>query len=201
MIQDINNEYKLNLYYDGSINRNLLPIVPELNIEQFHKLKQLSNKKIIFYYNFMPESGQGCPIKNQLEHNEIIIMLSSTHIVIVPHMDNDLCNYIKESKITTIIFADELLNTLVDTTCKNLYYYAQIANESDIAIYHDSGRSFMYLNKIFIDNMNNNLKLHITPGDNYFNALNNNVLVPKNYVKCIRALNKNEIIQQLKINI
>ena len=72
-----------------------------------------------------------------------------------------------------------------------------MAYESDYSIYFDLGRGFMSMNKTFIEDNNSNIRIHITNNEYYYNSLNNNLLVPKNYMNIIKANNYIDIIDNL----
>jgi hypothetical protein len=180
-INEINNIYNLNIVYDNSINLDLFPCISNLEIDSFNNIKNNTNKKIVFYYNYLARSGQSFPIKNEDEHNYIIKYLSTLYIIVVPYKSSTLYEYINQTNCTSILFAEDLINIDEFYTCKNLYYYAQMANDSDIAIYFDNGRSFLYANKNFILN-NNNLKIHFSNTEKFYKNINDERLVPKNYI-------------------
>jgi hypothetical protein len=91
-------------------------------------------------------------------------------------------------KITTGIIVNKIhISEYYDA--KNFYYHAQMAYESDYSIYYDLGRGFMSMNKTFIEENNNNIRLHISNNELFYNALNNNNLVPKNYMQLIKVNN------------
>jgi hypothetical protein len=55
----------------------------------------------------------------------------------------------------------------------------------------------MSMNKTFIQDNNSNIRLHITNNEYFYNSLNNNLLVPKNYMKLIKVNNYIDIINEL----
>lgn len=201
LINDINNLYNLNIIYDNTVNIDLLPNINNLIIESFNNIKNSNNKKILFYYNYLARSGQNFPINNEDEHNSIIKYLALKYIIIIPYKSSSLHTYVKENNIFSIIFAEDLININEYYSCKNLYYYAQMAYESDISIYFDNGRSFLYLNKNFIINNNNNLRLHFSNTRKFYENINDEILVPKNYINYIGVYNYNDIINYFENNL
>ena len=195
LINNINNTFKLNIKYDNSVNINLYPSIKKIYIESFLNIKNNTNKKIVFYYNYLAKSEQPFPIYNNNEHNIVINYLSLKYIVIIPHKNIELENYIIENNINSIIFAENLLNFNEYYSCKNLYYYAQMAYDSDISIYFDSGRSFLYLNSNFILEKNNNLRFYFAIDNNYYNKLNDGNIIKKDYMKFLEVSNYNDIIK------
>lgn len=194
LINNINNMYNLNIIYDNSINLDILPNINKIYIETFLNIKNTINKKIIFYYNYLGKSGQTFIINNEYEHNLVIKYLSLKYMVIIPYKNKELENYIIENNVISIIFAEDLFDKFEDYSCKNLYYYAQMAYDSDISVYFDTGRNFLYINKNFISDNNNNLRLHFSHDTKYYNAINDENIIKKNYVRYINAYNYNDII-------
>ena len=80
----------------------------------------------------------------------------------------------------------------------------KISHYCDISIHFDSGRSFLYLNDEFINDyklgLKRSLKVHFSHSDYYYKALNQNKLVPPNYVMFCFANNYNDIINCLSLN-
>jgi hypothetical protein len=81
---------------------------------------------------------------------------------------------------------------------KNLYHHSQMAYESDYSIYYDLGRGFMCMNKTFIEENNKNVRIHLSNNDYYYKTLNNNILVPDNYLKLVKVKDYNDIIFELQ---
>jgi hypothetical protein len=191
-INDINKDLNFDLKYNHELSLDVYPSVPTLDIKKYREFKNLnSDRKIIFYYNFLPCSGQRFPVNNYQEHNIIIENLSQDNIVVIINKNSFSGNN------KNIYFADDFLENIEHYYGKNLYYYAQMAYESDYSIYFDTGRNFMSMNKTFIQDNNNNIRIHITNNEYFYNSLNNNLLVPKNYMKLIKVNNYIDIINEL----
>ena len=73
-----------------------------------------------------------------------------------------------------------------------------MAYESDYSIYYDLGRGFMCMNKTFIEENNKNVRIHLSNNDYYYKTLNNNILVPDNYLKLVKVKDYNDIIFELQ---
>ena len=193
LTNDINKQLNFSLKYDDNISLEIYPCVPTLNIYKYRDFKQNNkNSKIIFYYNFLPSSGQKFPVKNNDEHNRIISKLAEHNIVVITNKQSYTCN------TTNIYFADDFLDDVEYYDAKNFYYHAQMANESDYSIYFDLGRGFMSMNKTFIEENNSNIRLHISNNEYYFNALNDNMIVPDNYMTLVKVENYFDIIVELQ---
>ena len=139
----------------------------------------------------MPWSGQRFPVNNYEEHNIIIENLAQNNIVVITHKDS----YKNNNK--NVYFANDFLENVEYYDAKNFYYQAQMANESDYSIYCDLGRAFMSMNKTFIEEINSNIRIQITNNEFFYNSLNNNLLVPKNYMNLIKVNNYIDIINKL----
>jgi hypothetical protein len=201
LINDINNLYDLNIKYNNNFEIiNLLPFINKMYIEHFSNIKNSTNKKIVFYYNYLAKSGQSLPINTENEHNLVIKHLSLKYIVIIPYKSIELQDYIKENNVSSIIFGDDLININEFYSCKNLYSYAQMAYDSDISIYFDNGRSFLYINSNFIIEKNNNLRLHFANDRRYYDLLNDEKLVEKDFVKYVEVNNYSDIINYFSEN-
>jgi len=195
-IEKINIDLSFNLKYDDTLSLDVYPCVPTLNIDSFRGFKKsCRDKKVIFYHNWLPSSGQKFPIKNYEEHNQVISFLAEKNIVIIA----DKNSYVGNNE--NVYFADDFVENVEYYDAKNFYYHAQMAYESEYAIYYDSGRNFMYLNKIFIEENNKNTRIHLGNTDYYYEKLNRNSLVPIDYAKFIMVSDAQDIISELKKNI
>ena len=192
-INDINRDLSINLNYDNTISLDVYPSIPTLNIDKYRNFKNSHiNKTIIFYYNFLPSSGQKFPLKNNEEHNKIISVLAHNNIVVL----TSRLSYSGNSN--NIYFADDFLENIEYYDGKNLYYYAQMANESDYSIYFDFGRGFMCMNKTFIEENNKNIRIHLSNNEFYYKELNCNILVPNDYLKLIKVDDYIDVIDTLQ---
>jgi len=205
LLNNIYNLYNIKILFDDNIEQ-VIPIFPKnLNIENFIKFKENnSKKKIIFLRNYFPQSGQQFILNSNSEYIKIIKFLLSNNIVILSEFNNDLLNYKLENNINDLYFVNEYFNLPITETCENLYYMEKISHYCDISIHFDSGRSFLYLNDEFINDyklgLKRSLKVHFSHTDYYYKALNQNKLVPPNYVMFCFANNYNDIINCLSSN-
>jgi FkbM family methyltransferase len=192
-INDINRDLSINLKYDNTVSLDVYPSIPTLNIDKYRIFKKsYINKKIIFYYNFMPYSGQKFPLKNNEEHNKIISVLAENNIVVL----TSKLNY--NGNNNNVYFADDFLENVEYYDAKNFYYYAQMANESDYSIYFDFGRGFMCMNKTFIEENNKNIRIHLSNNEFFYKELNCNILVPNDYLKFIKVDDYYDVIDTLQ---
>jgi hypothetical protein len=183
IIEYINNNYNTN-YNLIPRNFNELIIIPYTNIDNFLEFKK--NKKIIFYYNVYPQSGQPMPVNN---HDIIIEKLADYYqdYFIV------CCNKTNVNKINVINTIDTFDNKHTDdceNVAKNIYY----GLNSDYIIMFDVGVCLYILN--------DNIKkykgkiIHINNNDLYSNIIKS-ILNIDNY-NVFRVNDENEICNNIQ---
>ena len=57
------------------------------------------------------------------------------------------------------------------------------------------------MNKTFIEDNNDNIRIHFSNNEYYYQKLNNNILIPGDYLKLYKVENYNDIINTLSITI
>ena len=75
----------------------------------------------------------------------------------MPHYENELQVYKSENNVTDLYFAPIIFNMVITTSSYDVYFYAKVAHNCDLALYFDTGRNFIYVNQEFIDEYKNNL--------------------------------------------
>lgn len=156
IISNINNKYNLNI--SNINNLYLLPSIPYSNIDSFIKLK--NNNKIIFYYNYYPNS-----IKIDINHDDNINYLANkfkNYIICCADKHNSLY-----PNVVSLYDYGYIKNILCDNISKAVY----CAMYSDIVISFETGACFYHLN----DKFNNIFKgkwFYISNKDFYYNRLN-----------------------------
>ncbi len=158
MINDINKEFNISLKFEN-VNTTLLTL-PYLDIDFFINYRK--NKKIIFYYNNYPQSGQAYP---NINHDNLINYLSDLYddYIIITSLHP---NVHKNNVISLDYF-----NIEYTPCCKNLYYCIYFAMNSDLVFSFDSGSNFLYSN----DKFNETFKgkwYHISINTYYYDTLN-----------------------------
>ena len=179
---------------------------PNLDIQNFLDFKKNnSHKKIVFFNNYYPSSGQTISITGIEDRIRLInFFISKNYIVLLPHYDNELQVYKSENNVTDLYFAPIIFNMVITTSSYDVYFYAKVAHNCDLALYFDTGRNFIYVNQEFIDEYKNNLKrstkIHFSlcNGDGYFKRLTNPLYFPHGYVNYIQAYNCDDIIERLE---
>ena len=114
----------------------------------------------------------------------------------------DLQIYKEQNNVTDLYFAPLIFDMVMNTSCYNVYFYAKVSHNCDVALYFDTGRNFTYVNQEFIDeyknNINRNTKIHFGVSNYYFKGLSNPVYFPDGYVKFIQAHSSYDIIENLE---
>lgn len=178
---------------------------PNLDINKFLNFKKNnSGKKIVFFNNYYPGSGQILSIQNNTADRIRIIdyFIKKNYIVLLPEYEHDLQIYKEQNNVTHLYFAPLIFDMVVNTSAYDVYFYAKVAHNCDLALYFDSGRNFIYVNQEFIDeyknNINRNTKIHFARTDVYFKPISNPVYFPEGYVHFIQASNCDDIIEKLE---
>ena len=154
----LKNEYQLKLID----NCELLPSIPNSNIDKFLSYKK--DKKLIFYYNYEPKSGQNVPYN----HENNIIYLSNKF------SDYIICCSLKSNYKSDNVICLENFDYITDASCENIVKSYYCALNSDIVISFDIGACFYYSNNDF----NNDFKgkwFHLSVIDYYYNKMINNI--------------------------
>ena len=178
---------------------------PNLDITLFLNFKKNnSDKKIVFFNNYYPCSTQKISITGIEDRIRLIdYFIKKNYIVLLPHYDNELQVYKQENNVTDLYFAPIIFNMVITTSSYDVYFYAKVAHNCDLALYFDTGRNFIYVNQEFIDEYKNNLKrstkIHFSlcNGDGYFKRLTNPLYFPEGYVNYIHAPDCDVIIEKL----
>jgi hypothetical protein len=142
IIKIINNQLNLNLNLINNIN--LLPTIPNTNIDKFLNFKLNHNNKIIFYYNYY---GNACQ-KFNINHDDNIIKLSNKY------PDYFICCALKPNVSNYNIISIEIFNYIKEPSCENISKAYYCAVNSDIVYSFDTGACFFHLN----NNFNNTFK-------------------------------------------
>ena len=193
---------KINYNHDLSLAIPFFP--PNLDISLFLNFKKKnSDKKIVFFNNYYPMSEQKISIAG-IEDRICLIdfFIKKNYIVLLSEYEHKLDVYKVENNLTDLYFAPIIFNMVMNTSCYNIYFYAKVAHNCDIALYFDTGKNFTYINQEFIDeyknNINRNTKIHFGVSNYYFKGLSNPVYFPDGYVKFIQAHSSYDIIENLE---
>ena len=172
MINYINATHKFNINFDDYSEDTYLPRLPDTDISDFLRWKENrgNNNKLIFYYNYLPQSGQG--IFTQ-DHSTFIINLATNMpecTFIVPKFCPEIKNYTLTHN--NVIICQEHFNYKEDITCENLVKNQKILEECDYSIHFDIGACFYYVCES--SKGANNIVLYLTKTNYYYNNLQSN---------------------------
>ena len=123
-----------------------LPSLPKANIDKFLIWKESNKSQLIFYYNFLPKSGQCMPVAN---HDDTIINIAmkySSLCVIVAKSSTDLISRLRDCNITNVKFCDTEFDCVETIRCENLCQLSEIAGHCDVSIHMEIGACFYYCN-------------------------------------------------------
>ena len=203
ILNDILNEHNIIIHFNDT---NIFPVIPCIDMTEFNNFQNKNqNYNFLFYYNYLPNSGQKIPIETATEHDTVILEIAKnkTYMILVPSISSNMQEIIDKNLITNIIDCTKVFNLIQDITCYNVYYLAYIANKCNISIHFDVGVCFTYINKDFIQNFvsstNMNQKcvhLGITP---YFykNLIIDNPSIPDNYVIFYESHTYHDVIDNI----
>jgi len=184
LINYVNNNYYTN-YNLIPNNYKELPVVPYTNIGNYLEFIKNKNKKIIFYYNVYPCSGQSFPINNHEIIIENLANIYNDYLIIC-------CNKTNVNK-TNVINTEDTFNNKHLENCENVarnFYYAL---NSDYIITVDVGVCLYILN----DNIKNYKgKIIQINNDNRFYNRVMEVLNINNYINCY-INNQDELLHKL----
>ena len=146
-IHEINMKYSLNIQFNCDNDKQLIPILPYINIDKTeHYLKSL-NKKLIFFYNLTSSCGIETEYAVNINDNVIEKLLSE--------MNNDTILLIaKKTHIQSdkIIYIDSDLNNPLSNDGENLLVNEKISRLCDKIYFKINGGSLFILNSININN-------------------------------------------------
>jgi hypothetical protein len=201
MLEYIHFNHQIKINFDD-FSEDILPVIPDTDISQFitwnnTRTDNYVNKKLVFCYNYLPQSGQNVPF----DHDRLVINVANSfpnYIFIIPKFSEIMCNYInnKGRDSSNIISCEEKFNCIEDITCENLCKIQKIIEQCDYSIHYDIGACFYYWNKSTLTSKN--IPIHITINSFYYNNLTSVSLSIKNKTKLLIANNNNEAYLKLK---
>jgi hypothetical protein len=172
-------------------NENIhLPIIPDTDISEFidWNSKRKDLKKLVFYYNYTPKSGQTVAID---DHNTFIVDIAKVFvdcIFIIPNFTPEIEENITKSSITNIISCEKDFNCKQNSiTCEHLCKIQKIIEHCDYSIHFDIGACMYYINNNI--DLSKNIPIHISVSDVYPTRLMCNSDKIKNKMKLIISTN------------
>jgi hypothetical protein len=172
IINTINNVYETNFQLIKYCS--MLPTIPTTNINKFLLFKQ--NRKIIFYYNYICNSGLSWIYHPDYNHDNNILYLSNLFA------DHIICCALKPNVSNVNIISIEDFGYVKDITCENIAKAYYCALNSDIVFSFDTGACFYYLNNSFNDYFKG-IWYHVSLDTFYYNRIND--ILKNNKVKFI----------------
>ena len=173
-IRELNLKYNLNIQFDCDNDKQLIPILPDINIDKTENYLKSLNKKLIFFYNLTST----CGIENEYEPNindKVIEKLLS-------EIDEDTVLLVaKKTDIQSdkIIYVDCDLNNPLSNDGENLLVNEQISRLCDKIYFKINGGSEFILNK---NNININKQFYLinsTHSKNWYNIIKKSYLLKK----------------------
>jgi hypothetical protein len=161
MFENIKNETNIELKFDVINYLELIPILPEINIDNLSQFIKTYNKPTIFLYNLFSRSVEFN--EGNFDFNKFIIHLLAkyeNHLIVVPRN----CDIQHEN----LISLERDLKIMPNIDGSTLVLYAAIANTCDIVFLAPTGGSMFCLNKRNISNKN--VKYYSITDDIYLNA-------------------------------
>lgn len=171
VIENIQETHPILLTMDDYKEECYEPIIPTADIPLFWEWNQTRSplSKLIFYYNFLPKSGQYVPV---LDHDELVLELSKAfpqYIFLIPTISNELEIEIQGQGITNIMDCSKSFDCHENITCDNLAKLEMIVEECDYSIHFDIGACFYYINKK--SSQSKNTILHVSKGSRYYDSI------------------------------
>ena len=137
----INNVIDLN--YTVLENKDLIPEIPQTNIDHFLKWKKTVSNPLLFYYNYFPKSGQKLACMSDYDHEQVIIHISKVnpnYIILVPKYTEG----IKNNK--SVVSCEELFDCKESLSCENLYKQLKIQEYCNYSVVFNIGACMTYMN-------------------------------------------------------
>ena len=150
----------------------LLPSIPPTNIDKFREWRNsIKDRKILFYYNFIPRSLNypDFPLENynmEKQHIEIIehiSRLNPTLLIVVPAMT--------PHTNTNLILCSRFFDTTEIASSENLYKIGAAAALCDYSVHYETGGCFTFFNRDF--SLSNTKILHIAVTPFFINTFKN----------------------------
>lgn len=167
MLEEINNKTAIKINFNCDNYKELIPLLPYININKISEKIKSYNKKIIFFYNQNSYSGLESSYPENI--NEIIIKklidnYGEDHLIIL----SKPCNI----NIKNLINIETEFGIVPNVDGKNLIICANIANMCNHVYFKNNGGSLFILNQKNIKN-SNNVKYYLIGSNDYYNTIHN----------------------------
>lgn len=173
ILKSINNELNTNIQFDCTNYKELIPKLPEIDIDEniMKKLKEF-NKKIVLFYNHNGCSGFYTPVTNDEIINYLVQKYSENEYIIL---------LVKKDNTRNLLSLESAFGIVPHLDGSNLVETAYIANECSYVYFKPVGGSQFILNQ---QNINNSDKVNYNfIGDyTFFETFTNEYGLICNYV-------------------
>jgi hypothetical protein len=173
----------------------VLPKIPNTNIDLFLKWRKINKQPLLFYYNYLPKSSQHIPCMTEDEHMCVILhilTINPDYKILVPKY---------QGLHPRIISCETTFNCVETSTCENVYKLTKIQSLCDYSVHFDIGACMTYMNTDFFTRRNTILHFYIF-GSGYTDILcevlqkvgettNLNAITCKNSSEMIEYFSKN----------
>jgi hypothetical protein len=168
VVNKINATYNLDIKFNCSNDKDLIPVIPDINIDTIENYLKSLNKKFIFFYNL--KSTCGIETEYNSDINDIVIKKLLTEI------DNDTILLVAKK---TNIQSDKIINLESDLKVQmsnhgeNLLSYEKISRLCDKIYLKINGGSLFILNSKNIENEQNFYLIKSSNINTWYNILKN----------------------------
>lgn len=172
VVNKINTTYNLNIKFNCINDRDLIPLLPDINIDTLEKYLRSLNKKFIFFYNLKSTCGIESEYKPNINDTVINNLLSE--------IDNDTILIVaKKTNIHSekIINLESDLNIQMSNDGENLLINEKISRLCDKIYFKINGGSEFILNKKNINIDKNFYLINSNNCKNWYNIIKTSYLI------------------------
>ena len=194
-LSEIKKKHNYDINYTPLSPIEVLPKIPNTNIDLFLKWRKINKRPLLFYYNYLPKSSQHIPCMTEDEHMCVILhilRINPDYKILVPKY---------QGLHPRIISCETTFNCVETITCENLYKLTKIQSLCDYSVHFDIGACMTYMNTEFFTRRNTILHFNIY-GSGYADTLcevlqkvgettNLNTITCKNSSEMIEYFSKN----------
>jgi len=170
----IHHELDIKIEVDEYDTMTYMPIIPKTDMSLFQDWyhNRDTTRTYVFYYNYLPKSGQYIPIQN---HDVFVFELANIyphHTFLIPTISPELEMKLHESDIKNVIDCYKQFGLHENITCDNLCALERILQVCDYSIHFDIGACFYYLNQSSITSKNT--IIHVGKDSYYYDNMYTN---------------------------
>jgi hypothetical protein len=167
ILLDIHDKTGVNINFTCDNYKDLMPILPRIDISNIHQKIKSYNKQIIFFFN----QNSKCGFEG---HYPININEETIQKLINKYGDDSIILLTKPTAIVheSIIVLEEEFNMKPVLDGKNLIMNANIANLADEVYFKTNGGSLFILNQVNIEGSKNKTKYNFIGTEDFYNVIN-----------------------------